>query len=433
MHVHAWALTDVGRKRKLNEDSFLCDDALGLYVVADGMGGHAAGEVASARCVQVVRDEVAAARDVVDAYARQPSEEGAEAVQRLLERAIQKASEEIWHLSQGDDEKAGMGTTCVALLLCGRKGVIGHVGDSRAYLYRQGRVHQLTEDHSLVEEHVKRGLMTRDEAERSAIRNVITRAVGVQESVEVDLLLTDVEPGDLFLLTSDGLTGYLKAPHMLPEMLSHRPLSEVPKVLVDFANDRGGKDNTTVVVVNAGGEGATADISEIDQKAELLRRIPLFQFMSYKELLAMLSIARARRYEPGDTIIRQGETGDEMYVLFRGRVEVQKDGATIAELGAGGHFGEMALVDMAPRSATVIAREPTSAIAMPREALMRLMKKESLLAVKLLWSFVQVLSERLRSSNEAISGLRDEVERLRKEVLGFESVPVPPPPPFGDE
>ncbi len=433
MNVHSWAASDIGRKRQINEDSFLVDPELGLYVVADGMGGHAAGEVASARCVEIVRETVHADRQTLEAFAKNPAGEARDAVQKLLTIAIQRACKEIFQLAERDKAKRGMGTTCVALLVCGSKGVVAHAGDSRAYLMRHGRVHQLTEDHSLVEEHVKRGLMTREQAENSDIRNVITRAVGIQSSVEVDTLLTDVTPGDMFLLCSDGLHGYLKSEAELASQLSFEPRSLLPQRLVDVANQRGGKDNITAVVVSAASAVAGGDEgTDIDAKAEILRRIPLFQFMTYKELLAILSISKGCSFAPGEVVMQEGSAGEDMLVIFRGKLEVLKGGAVVATLGPGGHVGEMGLVDQAPRSATVVAKEKASAISLGRDTLLKLMRKDSLLAVKLLWSFVQVLSDRLRNTTAALSGLQDEVERLRGETE-IDIEVLPPPPPFGDE
>jgi len=135
--------------------------------------------------------------------------------------------------------------------------------------------------------------------------------------------------------------------------------------------------------------------------------------MTYKELLAILGIARGRQFAKGQKIIEEGEPGDELFVLFRGTVEVSKSGMTIANLHAGGHFGEMGLVDQAPRSATVVAVEETNAISVDRESLLRLMRKDPLIAVKLLWSFVQVLSERLRNTNDALADLKQELDEAR--------------------
>jgi CRP-like cAMP-binding protein len=135
--------------------------------------------------------------------------------------------------------------------------------------------------------------------------------------------------------------------------------------------------------------------------------------MTYKELLGILGIARGRQFGKGDTIIREGETGDELFVLFRGKVQVSKGEMAIATLKAGGHFGEMGLVDQAPRSATVTAVEETSAVSIDRDSLLKLMRRESLLAIKLLWSFVGVLSERLRSTNEALTEVKLELDEVR--------------------
>jgi serine/threonine protein phosphatase PrpC/CRP-like cAMP-binding protein len=424
MAVHAWAATDVGRKRKHNEDTFLSDPALGLYVVADGMGGHAAGEVASAHCVAVIREVVAQQREVLDALAR--GEQSGEEVQVLLTSAIQQASAEIAALAEAEPSRRGMGTTVVAFLACGRKGVVAHVGDSRAYVVRGGRTHQLTEDHSLVEEHVKRGIMTRAEAEKSDIRNVITRAVGVQESVEVDTLITDIQAGDTFILCSDGLHGYLRDGEELSDVLGHTPLPELPQALVELANTRGGRDNITALVVAAEKDEDGADVTSVDRTVEILRRIPLFQYMTYKELLAILASSRKRAYDTGATIVREGDAGDEFFVLLRGLVEVRKADAAFASLPTGGHFGEMALIDQAPRSATVVAVEPTSVLVLAREPLLKLMRKDSLLSVKLLWAFSVVLSERLRHTNDAVINLRGELDRLREE-----SSAKAPPLPFG--
>jgi CRP-like cAMP-binding protein len=188
-------------------------------------------------------------------------------------------------------------------------------------------------------------------------------------------------------------------------------------LLVDLALQRGGRDNITAVALSVGDE-EDETASDVEGKTEVLRRIPLFQHMSYKELLAILGIARGRQFAKGHTIIKEGEPGDELFVLFRGTVEVSKSGMTIANLHAGGHFGEMGLVDQAPRSATVVSVEETSAISVDRESLLRLMRKDPLIAVKLLWSFVQVLSERLRNTSDALADLKQELDEARGEPGG---------------
>jgi serine/threonine protein phosphatase PrpC/CRP-like cAMP-binding protein len=429
--LRSWARTDIGRKRKHNEDSFLVDEALGLYAVADGMGGHAAGEVASAQAVKSIRDALADGKPVLEAFARSPTVESREHAAALMERAIHKACADIYALAGSDLGKRGMGTTVVALLAAGKKAVVGHVGDSRVYLYRNGRAHQLTEDHTIIQEQLKRGLITREQVPTAENKNVITRAVGIQPSVAVDTLVTDLLPGDLFVLCSDGLHGYLDDAE-LPQLFA-QDRDKLPDLLVDLALQRGGKDNITAVCLSIEAD-ADEETSDVEGKTEILRRIPLFQHMTYKELLAILGIARGRQFEKGQGVIKEGEQGDELFVLFRGKVDVLKSGLKIAQLKAGGHFGEMGLVDQAPRSATVIAVEDTSAISIDRDSLLKLMRRDSLLAVKLLWSFVQVLSERLRNTNDALTDLKTELDQVRAAVTDpmlDETPKKSGPPPFG--
>jgi serine/threonine protein phosphatase PrpC len=408
--TRSWARTDVGHKRTHNEDSFLVDEALSLFVVADGMGGHAAGEVASAQAVKSIQRAFAEDAPVLDAFAREPIAESREQVAGLMEKAILRACTDIHALASATAEKRGMGTTVVALVIAGQKAIIGHVGDSRIYLYREGKVRQLTEDHTIIQEQLKRGLITKAQVATAENRNVITRAVGVQSSVAVDTVVTDVLPGDLFLLCTDGLHGYL-ADDELPRLCGEERERLADK-LIALALDRGGKDNVTAVVVSVEAT-SVEDAAGVEAKTEILRRIPLFQHMSYKELLALLGNAHGRHNLAGEPIISEGEPGDELFVLFRGKVSVTKSGLPIAQLKAGGHFGEMGLVDEAPRSATVMALEETSAIAIDRDSLLQLMRRDSLLAVKLLWSFVQVMSERLRNTNDALAELKSEIENLR--------------------
>jgi len=408
--VEAFGLSDVGKKRTRNEDALLVDSELGLYVVADGMGGHAAGEFASARSTEVLKKHIRANRRVLRSFAKDPSPPHRYAALSLVEQAIQRACSEIYRIASKDPSKRGMGTTCVCLVLAGSRAIIGNVGDSRVYLVRKGLCHRLTEDHTLLSAQVKAGAITKAEAESSELRNVITRAVGIEQSVQVDTLTTDLLPNDLFLLCSDGLHAYFEDEEMAV-LAGSASLEELPRKLIALANQRGGKDNITAVVVGLEWDGAISpeEAAEAESRIETLRSIPLFRHLTYKEQVAILSVATSHSYVANQEIIREGDPGDELFIIVKGRAMVEKNGIEIAELQTGGHFGEMALVDEAPRSATVRAIEPTRAVAISRAELMSLMKRESILAVKLLWTFVQVLSERIRTMNTDLSDARQEL------------------------
>ncbi|MBZ4401630.1 Stp1/IreP family PP2C-type Ser/Thr phosphatase [Myxococcus sp. MISCRS1] len=409
--TEAFGLTDVGRKRQHNEDAMLVDVSLGLYVVADGMGGHAAGEVASNRATEVVKQHITANRHLLKDLGNNPTADSRSAAAALVEVAVQRACADIYRTAMSDSTKRGMGTTFVCLAVGGNKAVIGHVGDSRVYLVRHGQCHRLTEDHTLVAAQLKAGTITKEQAATSQYRNVITRAVGIQESVQVDTLIVDLVPGDMFVLCSDGLHGYVEDEELLPLVSGLAP-GDLPKRLIDIANERGGKDNITAVVVKIAGDSAalaSEESSEAQSRMEALRKIPLFRHLTYKEQTAVLSIATTRTYPAGREIVVEGQPGEELFVVIRGRVAIEKNGVEIAELRSGGHFGEMGLIDNAPRSATVRATEPTRTMVISRPDLMGLMKRESILAVKMLWSFVQVLSDRLRATNSELSEARQEL------------------------
>ncbi len=248
MRAISTGLSDVGRRRKNNEDSFLCDDTLQLFVVADGVGGNAKGEVASAESVELVHSWVRRWRNTIEEFDTNPSEEKALLVRRLLENAVQSACYMVFGMGQLDPGQRGMSTTLSSLLVTKRLAYIAQVGDSRVYLVRGGQAVQLTEDHTLINFRLKLGLITPEEAENAPGKNVITRAVGHQDYVEVDCIDVEIEAGDRFMLCSDGLHGYLEDGEL--DRLMHGTREEAAKRLVDLANERGGKDNTTVVVVD---------------------------------------------------------------------------------------------------------------------------------------------------------------------------------------
>jgi len=248
-------ISDVGRRRLANEDAYLVDDALGLYVVADGMGGHRAGEVASSEAIDalrgMVRDDEAQLAPVELLVPDLPMQNEAptslQAAMRVMERAVQAATYMVYGISQALPEHHGMGTTLSALLLRGHYAVVTQVGDSRIYRIRGWDVSQLTEDHTLVAWQMKKGLITAEQAKTSRQRNVITRAVGSKEYVQVDTHVVAVQPGDGFLLCSDGLHGYVQ-PDELPSLFN-LGLELAAQRAVELANQRGGKDNITAIFV----------------------------------------------------------------------------------------------------------------------------------------------------------------------------------------
>jgi len=249
MRVVSHGLSDVGRKRTLNEDSFLSDDDLGFYIVADGVGGHAKGEIASALAVEDAYGFAKRGRTIIDGFLKEPTEDNLFAVKRLMESAVQSACYMVFGLAELDPSRHGMSTTVSALLIAEGLGIVAQVGDSRVYRLRYGKAEQLTEDHTLINYKIKHGLMTPEEAQRAPGKNVITRAVGHRDYVQVDTIQCDVLPRDRFMLCSDGLHGYL-VEEEVAELLGGGTLEQVAQNCIDLANGRGGRDNITVLLVD---------------------------------------------------------------------------------------------------------------------------------------------------------------------------------------
>ena len=253
--IESAGLSDVGLRRKSNEDSFAISDDQTLLILADGMGGHAAGEVASRLAVESIERHISGSdprkEPTVPASFRSPSgdEAGLPPPARRVLNAIRLANQEIVRSVRKDSSMRGMGTTVVIALMHGSRAFIGSVGDSRAYLVRDGNLRQLTSDHTLVNEQVRAGALSTQEARRHPARNILTRAVGSQEDVEPDLVEQDLRPGDILLLCSDGLTTMVEDADILKTVLAH---ADDPKTacraLIDLANERGGDDNVTVVL-----------------------------------------------------------------------------------------------------------------------------------------------------------------------------------------
>jgi PPM family protein phosphatase len=262
MRFVAAAKTDVGQKRQGNEDRFCVDLALGLYVVADGMGGHAAGEVASRLAVETIQEWMEKYLSGADAAIVGPAAAAGSAEANFLLSSIRLANRIIFDSAKDRREYTGMGTTVVAVLAKGDRFVLANVGDSRIYRIRRDQIVQVSRDHSFVQQQVDNGMMSPVEAHQSQYRHMITRALGLKESVEVDLTEEPAHPGDVLVLCSDGLSDLLDDEEILAAVQNQgEDLDRACQALVERANAKGGDDNITVLVIRAeaGSEVAPPD------------------------------------------------------------------------------------------------------------------------------------------------------------------------------
>ena len=240
-------LTDIGKVRDHNEDAVASDLSIGLLVLADGMGGYRAGEVASEMAVLLVAAEITQA--MLDSTHVWPEKSELLAEAHMLKNAVQKANAAIFQVSQDEPQCAGMGTTLVAGVFTNNKLVVGHIGDSRMYRLRDGALQQLTEDHSLVQEQINAGLITQLQAQTSSNKNLVTRALGIEPDVELELQELEVEVGDIYLLCSDGLSDMVSDEEIAETLRkANGNITQAANKLVHLANENGGVDNISVMI-----------------------------------------------------------------------------------------------------------------------------------------------------------------------------------------
>lgn len=393
-----WGATDVGRTRKINEDSFLLVPDHGFVAVADGMGGYQRGDVAAELACNVIRESVTRHKHVVDLYRRAPSEASRSAVCTMLDTAMQKACKEVHDAAIAMTGKGGrMGTTMDVVLQAGNTAFVAHVGDGRIFLVRGGEIHQLTQDHTLAAQQAASG----GEVEDLASRNVITRALGVFPNVLVDSLVFDLNVGDRLILCSDGLHRYVDEGELVIEA-ADGGVAEVVDRLIGMANQRGGRDNISVVVLQADPAQEHSDDQTTVRRMEVLRNVVLFQFCTYRELMRVCQMAETRSVPAGSVLFEEGEHGRECFVIEEGEVTIRKQGQTLSVLKSGDYFGEMSFIDVPRRSATAVVTRDVQLLVIRRNQFLQLLKQDSDLAAKLMWQLLQKLSRLVRVTNRQL-------------------------------
>lgn len=395
------ALSDEGKRRDNNEDNFLADPENGIFVVADGVGGRAAGEVASALAVETFQQAAGTLREAVLVFIQNPGRATRNRVLELLDECCQTASRRVYEAAENDGRR-GMTTTLVAAVVGGGTVFLGHVGDSRAYLLREGELLQLTDDHSMVNELVRNGQMSYEEARKSRYRNVITRAIGLHPTVQPDVAAIEVLPGDRLVLCSDGLSDPVNAQDMR-RLLQQGTPAQATHGLVEAALANGGPDNVTVIVIDP---DASPQAEAAAARAEVMEQLFLFEDLPFHARARVGRMVSEMFVSPNQTIVEQGATDRVMYVVVQGHVVVSRDGVKLAEMGPGEHFGELALVDTQPRSADVTATGFGSLITIDRAALDEFCRREPELGNRIVWKLLETVTARLRQTSAQLASVQ---------------------------
>lgn len=400
------AHSDAGLVRERNEDAIFADDGLGVYAVADGVGGENAGDRASALAIKAIAQAGASLARLVQLADRSDDEAARRAVFDALGGVVDVANNLIFETARAEERARGMMSTLTVVLLGRCAAYVAHVGDSRLYLARDGHMDQITVDHTLAEELIRAGRIQREQLAGFRFRNVLSRALGERATIAPDLLFLDVRPGDTLLLSSDGVHDLVAELDVLRVLQQVRP--DHAPALTSLANDHGGTDNSAAVVVQvlASDEPTTAVTSvpatDHTAKLDLLGHLDFCRHLSAEERMKVLRYVHEVIAEHGTTVVRQGEQGQDFYLVVSGTLAVEVDGVVLHTLGAGASFGEIALVSGTPRTASVLAQERSKLFRISRDGFYDLGQKDQAIAVKMLWAFAQSLAHRVTALSQAV-------------------------------
>ena len=400
MRIQAFgARTDRGRRREHNEDNLLARQGLRLFAVADGVGGRSAGEVASS----LAMDTLLGAADDLGKVARAAEKSGTsqarlELVGRL-EAVVRDAHDTIMEEALKLD-KAGMATTIVTAVFSGDRAYVAHVGDSRAYLLRDGQLHRLTEDHKLALLWAKQGRGTYEELLKHKNGGALYQALGVRGHMVIDTLEVPLADSDVLLLCSDGLYGPVDDA-TITRLLSQDDLSAATDQLIEAANARGGPDNITAVAVRVGQVSRPkATTRTLD---EALGGVFLFRGLSGSERHIIQPYLEEIIVEPGTRVMVEGDEADKFYILGTGRMRISVAGTALRDIVDGAHVGELGLLPGNKRTATVTAVKKSVLYALSRKSFEEISRQRPALGVRLSMSLLETMAERLREMSRRLS------------------------------
>ncbi len=389
----AVGLSDVGTVRQNNEDVLVLDADAGFFVVCDGVGGHQAGEVAARIAADTVSSLMRAGLGEVRLI---DTDERAPRMIRLAEEAVAAAARSVWTASHEDPEHFGMATTLLLLAVEGSTAVMGHVGDSRLYLWRKGEVSQLTIDHTFVNELVIAGALEPSTAKRSPHRNVLTRCLGMtSDTVAVDVLAFDVFDGDRLLLCTDGLSDVLESPRDLDAYLAHEDFESIPQRLVELAKRRGSNDNITVAVVGVRSAPRTERTQRRERHMGALAKTAVCSDLTLRDRMKLLRIGRVVTVEAGRTFCGAGELIPGLCILLEGAIIAAAPGETVRQLGPGAHFGIAALTEPYPAPKRYDAMRNSFVLVVDAASLASIESARPQLAVKFLANVTRELRRAL--------------------------------------
>lgn len=399
----AHALTDIGLTRSNNEDAVYIDSAAGVYILCDGVGGHNAGEYASAKTIEIINQSLATveAKSLIELNRKSPGIKPRHDLKALLLKIVNETSKFINDESKKDPKKMGMATTLELVLVIGRHAFLAHVGDSRTYLSRKDETHPMTDDHTVGMDFVRSGQATLENARKSPYWNVLSRAVGTHPQVKADVRDFELTTGDTIIMASDGVSDVLENKEITSTIQATDP-DQATKKLIELAKTKKSKDNLSAIVIQIDEKTeATANVNVI-RKIEAISKVSLFRYCSYPDLTMLMNRFEYQKLKPGADICLEGTISDSLYVILSGEIHVDKKGVGITDRKAGEVIGEMGVLEGLPRSATLRSKTDAELLMLSRAQLVSLLKEDQRLAVRLLWALCQEQSARLRATTDTL-------------------------------
>lgn len=388
-----------------NEDRVAFAEAIHCAVIADGLSVKSGGDWAAEFIGKELTAELQKSGGTWANIGNYSPKELKALIEKTVDEIVQKISRRIFAEGTKRPDLTGMCTGFDSVLQVGNHLFVAHVGAGRVYLIRQGEAHLLTEDHTQLA-HLKRiGKLDKvSPQDQQLFARRVTRAVGFQESVKVDYLILELEQGDRIALVTDGVWQTLGDLTTANTLSMAEDTGAVVQKLMSLVKETGPKDNFSTLLWQPVAKATEAETDGADQKLKLLGRIPAFQYLSYQELVKVISFGELNKVAAGQELCKEGDPGGEMMLILSGNALVRKSGKEIGKLGKGDVFGEMSMIDAAPRSATVVATVATNVLAFPRKELFQLFREDAGLAVKFLWGVTLEMNKRLREASSKLVG-----------------------------
>jgi serine/threonine protein phosphatase PrpC len=404
INLQAWVKSDVGRVRKNNEDNYLSDTVNGLFAVADGMGGHEHGELASQRAVEAIKNYLHNVMSGLKAFTVDPSPERKAWVSQVIQGAVRTANADVYRLATQKGAQSNMGTTLSMILFLNKhSAVIGHVGDSRIYMIRNKEVKQVTEDQTFLQQQIRKGLVRPEDAANVPYGHTLLQAVGYRPDVEPAVQFVSLEPGDQFLICSDGLSNYLLEDEIVTVFSQSQGEQIVPR-LIDCANARGGKDNITAVAIRLADPSDSQAATQLDLTSGLTS-CPLFNGLQTPEVMSLLPVGKLKVLIRDEILQTEGHPGNGLYVLLSGSVGLYRRNAWLTSVGPGGSLGEVEFFDERECLDTAVCEEEVRAILFPYDKLREFIKDNQNIGFHLQNNLANQLASRVRNHVGRLSQL----------------------------